>query len=45
MFRVGTAQRDRDEGRLGPDGLPLPGHSEKNKHVDGVPVKGKFFGR
>jgi hypothetical protein len=30
--------------RVGPDGRPLPGHSVENKHVDAVPVPGKFFG-
>jgi mannose-6-phosphate isomerase-like protein (cupin superfamily) len=45
MFRVGTNKRARENERLGPDGLPLPGHSARNRHVDGVPVEGKFFGR
>ena len=44
MFRVGTRQTGQNE-RLGPDGLPLPGHSARNKHVEGVPVEGQFFGR
>ncbi|HYY87199.1 MAG TPA: cupin domain-containing protein [Chloroflexota bacterium] len=44
MFRVGTTTRAAEGERLGPDGLPLPGHSAKNKHVEGVPVEGKFFG-
>lgn len=43
MFRVGTTRRE-DE-RRGPDGKPLPGGSKENKHVDGVPIPGKFFGR
>jgi hypothetical protein len=43
LFRVGTTRGRGD--RLGPDGRPLPGHSAENKHVDGVPVEGKFFGR
>ena len=32
------------EGRLGIDGKPLPGYSEENKHVEGVPIPGKFYG-
>ena len=44
MFRVATTTRAAEGERLGPDGLPLPGHSAKNKHVEGVPVEGKFFG-
>jgi len=32
------------EGRVARDGHPLPGHSEENKHVEGVPIPGKFFG-
>lgn len=42
MFRVGY-QTDSDRGRVGPAGRPLPGHSAENKHIDGVPVAGKFF--
>jgi mannose-6-phosphate isomerase-like protein (cupin superfamily) len=32
------------EGRMGIDGKPLPGYSEENKHVEGVPIPGKFYG-
>jgi mannose-6-phosphate isomerase-like protein (cupin superfamily) len=32
------------EVRLGIDGKPLPGYSEENKHVEGVPIPGKFYG-
>lgn len=32
------------EGRLGIDGKPLPGESIENKHVEGVPIPGKFYG-
>ena len=32
------------EGRVARDGHPLPGHSEENKHIEGVPIPGKFFG-
>lgn len=31
--------------RLDPEGKPLVGSSKKNKHIDGVPVFGKVFGR
>ena len=32
------------EARIALDGHPLPGSSEENKHVEGVPIPGKFFG-
>jgi mannose-6-phosphate isomerase-like protein (cupin superfamily) len=32
------------DGRLGADGLPLPAYSDANKHVEGTPIPGKFFG-
>ena len=32
------------EGRIALDGHPLPGGSEENKHVEGVPIPGKVFG-
>ncbi len=32
------------DSRVGPDGRPLPGESAENKHVEGVPIPGKFFG-
>jgi mannose-6-phosphate isomerase-like protein (cupin superfamily) len=35
---------ERGEGRLGIDGKPLPGESVENKHVEGVPIPGKFYG-
>src|SRR5262249_15816279 len=39
------APGDRGEdGRLGADGKPLPAYSEANKHVEGTPVPGRFFG-
>jgi mannose-6-phosphate isomerase-like protein (cupin superfamily) len=43
MLRTGAAEKWPDEGRLGPDGHALPGHSVENKHVEGVPIPGKFF--
>ena len=44
MFRVGTGKREVDD-RMSPAGTPRPGSSEENKHVDGVPIPGRFFGR
>ena len=44
MFRVGTTKKTGGDDRMGPDGLPLPGHSARDKHVEGVPVEGKYFG-
>ena len=47
LLRVGAGKnpyKDRDAGRMGPDGLPLPAHSAENKHVTGVPIPSKFFG-
>jgi mannose-6-phosphate isomerase-like protein (cupin superfamily) len=44
MLRTGAAEKWPDDGRLGPDGKALPGHSAANKHVEGVPLLGQFFG-
>lgn len=48
LLRVGVPGRrgggQRGENRLNPDGAPLPGDSEANKHIEGVPIPGKFFG-
>jgi mannose-6-phosphate isomerase-like protein (cupin superfamily) len=44
MLRAGAAEKWPDDGRLGPDGKPLPGYSAANKHVEGVPLPGQFFG-
>jgi quercetin dioxygenase-like cupin family protein len=33
----------RNEGIMLPDGKPLPGHSEANKHEDGVVISGAFY--
>lgn len=35
---------DGTDGRLGSDGLPLPGDSIGNKQVDPIVMPGKFFG-
>lgn len=45
LLRVG-AKKDGYNGvddRVGADGKPLPGESAENKHVDPIPVPGKFF--
>jgi len=39
-FMPGKTGDDRRK----PDGSPLPGESEENKHIVGVPVRGKYFG-
>ena len=45
LLRVGApGNRAGGEGRLDPNGDLLIGHSEANKHIDGVPIGGKFFG-
>lgn len=44
MLRAGAAEQWPSEGRIGPDGHPIPGHSLENKHVESVPLPGKFFG-
>jgi len=45
MSSYAYAPGDRGEdGRIGGDGKPLPAYSEANKHVEGTPVPGKFFG-
>lgn len=42
LLRVGKGRRGSDD-RVGPDGLPLPGHSSKNKHQPGAPIPGTTF--
>ena len=44
LLRAGAGRKPRGQHRMGPDGRPLPGHSQDNKHIDGVPIPGKFFG-
>ncbi len=45
LLRVGANDTSwHGETRIDPDGKPLPGHSEANKHIEGVPVPGMFFG-
>jgi mannose-6-phosphate isomerase-like protein (cupin superfamily) len=42
LFRSGAGKRRPDD-RLGPDGRPLAGGSEENKHVPGEEAPGKVF--
>ena len=44
LLRVGAPGRRGEEGRRDPTGGLLEGSSEANKHIDGVPIPGKFFG-
>ncbi len=42
LLRVGAGRQPKGEFRVGANGVPLT--REENKHIDGVPVPGKFFG-
>lgn len=42
LLRVGAGRKPEGGFRLGPNGRPLT--AEENKHIDGVPIPGKFFG-
>ena len=42
LIRVGAGRRADGNYRLGPNGVPLT--REENRHIDGVPIPGKFFG-
>lgn len=42
LIRVGAGRRSDGNYRLGPNGVPLT--REENRHIDGVPIPGKFFG-
>lgn len=44
LLRFGTDKEQGNDDRAGTDNQPLPGRSAANKHVEGVPVPGKFFG-
>ena len=45
LLRAGTPGDRGAGGRMNPRGdSELTGHSAENKHIDGVPVPGKFFG-
>lgn len=44
MLRVATANGSAGgDDRMGPDGLPLPGHTAANHYVEGVPAPGQYF--
>lgn len=43
MLRAGAAEEWPDDGRLAPDGHPIPGGSAENKTVERIPIPGKFF--
>jgi len=45
LLRVGAPGIRGEEGRRDPQGDLLVGHSEANKHIDGVPIEGAYFGR
>jgi mannose-6-phosphate isomerase-like protein (cupin superfamily) len=42
LLRVGAGREAEGEFRVGPSGRPLS--REENKHIDGTPIPGKFFG-
>ena len=42
LLRVGAGRKPEGQHRLGPNGRSLT--REENKHIDGVPIPGKFFG-
>jgi len=45
VVRVGSGEKKGGEAtRITPDGRPILGSSEENKHVEGVPIQGEFFG-
>lgn len=45
VVRVGGGTKtDAVASRIDPDGKPLHTNSEENKHIEGVPIPGKFFG-
>jgi len=42
LLRVGAGRKPKGEFRVGPNGRPLT--QEENKHIDGTPIPGQFFG-
>ena len=42
LLRVGAGREPKGDFRVGTNGVPLT--REENKHIDGVPIPGKFFG-
>lgn len=47
VLRVGAGEKKKEgiPSRLAPSGRPLVGNSPENKHIEGVPIPGKFFGK
>lgn len=43
LIRVGNGYTPGDD-RVGLNGGPLPANSAENKHVDGTPIEGVFYG-
>lgn len=45
IVRVGAGERpEKGETRLAPDGRALDSGSAENKHIEAVPIPGKYFG-
>lgn len=46
VLRVGAGSKPKGgkNSRIGPNGNALTGHSAENKHVEGIPIPGKYFG-
>ena len=42
LLRVGAGREAEGDFRVGPNGRPLT--REENKHIDGTPIPGKYFG-
>ena len=42
LLRVGAGRKSDGQYRLSPEGRPLS--REENKHIDGIPIPGEFFG-
>ena len=43
LLRVGASRDRSGDDRVNPGGQPLPGGSAENKHIEGVPLPGRFF--
>lgn len=43
LLRVGASRDRSGDDRVNPSGQPLPGGSAANKHIEGVPLPGRFF--
>ena len=44
LCRFGASTGEKGDGRIDIEGMPLAGDSVENKHIEGVPLPGKFFG-